>query len=102
MPYIDKYHRITIDQHLDEIVKCIHSHDNAQWDGDLNYAMSYLVAKTFAPCGKWRYHFIARALGAFEAAKLEFYRRVAGPYEDKAIAKNGDIQPYANANELKG
>lgn len=31
--------------------------------------------------------------GAIECAKLEFYRRVAAPYEDKKIAENGDVYP---------
>ena len=30
-------------------------------------------------------------IGALECAKLELYRRIIGPYEDKAIEKNGDI-----------
>lgn len=30
-------------------------------------------------------------LGAIEAAKLEFYRRVAAPYEDKKCMENGDV-----------
>jgi hypothetical protein len=32
-----------------------------------------------------RYHHINTAIGALECAKLELYRRVAAPYEDKAI-----------------
>ena len=36
----------------------------------------------------------SRAIAVFEAAKLEFYRRIAAPYEDRAIAKNGDIPEY--------
>lgn len=31
--------------------------------------------------------------GAIKCAQMEFYRRVVGPYEDKAIAKNGDVYP---------
>lgn len=30
-------------------------------------------------------------IGALEAAKLEFYRRVVAPYEDKKIFDNGDV-----------
>ena len=30
-------------------------------------------------------------LGAMEAAKLEYYRRVVAPYEDTKIAENGDV-----------
>ncbi len=32
-------------------------------------------------------------LGALECAKMEFYRRVAAPYEREAMAKNGDVYP---------
>lgn len=31
------------------------------------------------------------ALGALECCKLEFYRRVAAPYEDSKIISNGDV-----------
>lgn len=30
-------------------------------------------------------------IGALEGAKLEFYRRIAGGYEDLAIIRNGDV-----------
>jgi hypothetical protein len=32
-------------------------------------------------------------LGAMEAAKLEFYRRIVSPYEDEKIALHGDVEP---------
>ena len=31
------------------------------------------------------------AIGALEAAKLEFYRRVVAPYEDQKMLDNGDV-----------
>jgi len=39
------------------------------------------------------YTFINDCVGALEGAKLELYRRVASPYEDKKIAENGDVYP---------
>ena len=30
-------------------------------------------------------------IGALECTKLEFYRRVAAPYEDRKCAENGDV-----------
>jgi hypothetical protein len=38
-----------------------------------------------------RYRDLHAVLGAMEAAKLEFYRRVVAPYEDGKIAENGDV-----------
>lgn len=34
----------------------------------------------------------SNALAAVECAKLEFYRRILAPYEDKKIGENGDIK----------
>ena len=33
---------------------------------------------------------INEAIGALECAKLELYRRLAAPYEDRKISTNGD------------
>jgi len=92
MPYIKQDRRTRINKLLDEVISEITCQNNFDYDGELNYAISYLVATAFGPI--WRYHYIARAISVFECAKLEFYRRIAAPYEDKAIAKNGDITPY--------
>jgi hypothetical protein len=32
-------------------------------------------------------------LGSLEATKMEFYRRMVAPYEDKKIRENGDVYP---------
>lgn len=37
------------------------------------------------------YRRINDVLGALEGAKLEFYRRVAVPYENAKMAENGDV-----------
>jgi len=37
------------------------------------------------------YRTINDILGALEGAKLEFYRRVAVPYENSKLSENGDI-----------
>ena len=40
---------------------------------------------------------INEAVGALECAKLEFYRRLAGPCEDRKVAENGDLTEYGPA-----
>jgi hypothetical protein len=39
--------------------------------------------------GAWKAE--REAVGAIECCKLEFYRRVAAPYEDRKIKTNGDV-----------
>lgn len=61
-----------------------------QHAGELNYAITLLVNDYFKRMGG-RYQQINDIVGALEGAKLEFYRRVAAPYEDEKIEENGDV-----------
>lgn len=60
--------------------------------GQLNYAVTLMVLDYFHRMGG-RYQQLNDILGALEGAKLEFYRRLAAPYEDTKIAENGDVYP---------
>ena len=58
--------------------------------GELNYAITMLCVEYMAKKGL-RYDTINDIVGALEGAKLEFYRQVASPYEDKKKEENGDV-----------
>lgn len=58
--------------------------------GELNYQITMLVQQYLDEVGL-SYTSINDVVGALEGAKLEFYRRVAVPYEDKKIKENGDV-----------
>lgn len=58
--------------------------------GELNY----FITRALIDYWRWSekdYHSINDILGALEGAKLEFYRRVAVPYEDAKIQESGDV-----------
>lgn len=57
--------------------------------GELNFAVSALCRDYLGD--SYRYADINEVVGALECAKLELYRRIAVPYENTAIEKNGDI-----------
>lgn len=59
-------------------------------NGELNYLMTCL-AQIYLQKHGTSYNTISDVIKAFECAKLEFYRRVAAPYEDKKALANGDI-----------
>jgi hypothetical protein len=63
--------------------------ERANTPGHLNFQITELIK------GYWEtnqnYQGINDIIGALEGAKLEFYRRVAAPYEDKKIKENGDV-----------
>lgn len=58
--------------------------------GELNFVLTIIVQEYFKVNGG-RYQQINDIVGALEGAKLEFYRRIVGPYEDKKIQENGDV-----------
>jgi hypothetical protein len=45
----------------------------------------YMLSQPF------NYQVINDIIGALEGAKMEFYRRVVIPYEDRKIIENGDV-----------
>jgi hypothetical protein len=57
-------------------------------DRYISRAQSYMMTVEYR-----ERHFNAQreAIGALECCKLEFYRRVAVPYEDRKIKSNGDV-----------
>lgn len=62
----------------------------ADTGGELNYEITTLVRGYVSRKGL-SYQVISDIVCALEGAKLEFYRRVAAPYEDNKIKENGDV-----------
>lgn len=58
--------------------------------GELNYILT-IVCRNYLDAKLLSYQTINDIVGALEGAKLEFYRRVAAPYEDTKIKENGDV-----------
>jgi hypothetical protein len=83
MPYIQKTRRSTLISDSDMFLP-------PQTPGELNY-MFTLFAKGYLIENGLNYQAINDVLGALEGAKLEFYRRVAVPYENEKIHENGDV-----------
>lgn len=80
MPYIKKNRRaaLTIDKAVPDTA------------GELNFCFTTKALEYLNTHGL-SYATINDIMGAFEGAKVEFYRRVAVPYEDQKIKENGDV-----------
>lgn len=88
MPYIKVNRRDAVIPTFDD--------DLPQNAGELNYVITEIILGYYEMHGG-RYQQINDILGALEGAKLEFYRRVASPYEDTKAEENGDV--YGNGDE---
>jgi hypothetical protein len=63
---------------------------NPATPGELNYLITDAIV-TYLEDHGLNYTVINDIVGALDAAKAEFNRRVVAPYEDRKIIENGDI-----------
>ena len=64
--------------------------------GELNYVITSTIIEYLRQQPKVNYEVLNGVIGVLEAAKLEFYRKIVGPYENLKIAENGDVYPPLN------
>ncbi|TAK05519.1 MAG: hypothetical protein EPO39_10670 [Candidatus Manganitrophaceae bacterium] len=100
MPYIAPKARTQFDPLIDALAERIVAEasadgNDAAFAGLLNYTCTRLALQVVRlQFGKMRYWLIALITGTFQNVAQEFYRRVAVPYEEKQIGKNGDVDLY--------
>ena len=87
MPYIKAEKRVKYEKALQELVDILKSLPPEEVDGELNYVVTKILKGVYP----LRYYHINKAIGVLECIKLEFYRRVAAPYEDTKIEESGDV-----------
>ena len=87
MPYINHKEQRELRDKISGIV------DHKTTEGELNFILTTIIGEYVIKKGL-RYKQINDVLGALQGCKLEFYRRVAIPYEDMKIEENGDVDVY--------
>ena len=61
----------------------------AKTAGELNYELTKIVKRYLGT--DFNYQRLNDAIGALEGCKLELYRRIVAPYENKKREENGDV-----------
>jgi hypothetical protein len=108
MPYIKPEYRRALDPHIRALADCVAEiassmPEETAFAGLLNYACSSLAMQVVETrFGRIRYGTIATVTGVFKNIADEFYRRVAGPYEDRQIEANGDLPQYQAMGKRPG
>lgn len=87
LPYVKPENRVKYEKVLDELIGTLKSLPMEEVDGELNYVVTKILREIYP----LRYFHINKAVGVLECVKLEFYRRVAAPYEDEKIKESGDV-----------
>lgn len=87
MPYITQESREKIDYEIDALIAAL---GRRGWkEGELNYSLYRILLAWFE--NEPRYHTICSIMGTLTCVAQEFYRKVAGPYEQTAEKKNGPV-----------
>jgi hypothetical protein len=92
MPYISLDRRDPLDGPIEALQEELAN--LGRTPGDLNYVITRLIGNYFQ--SETCYSTIALICGVLDNVKAEFYRRVAGPYEDHAIHRSGDVEEFYN------
>lgn len=87
MPYIKASNRNKYEKLLENLIKILKTLPPEEVDGELNYVVTRILKEIYP----LRYFHINKAVGVLECIKLEYYRRVAAPYEDLKIEEAGDV-----------
>jgi len=82
MPYITNDKRIIMDEVVKAMDMC-----NVKADGDLNYILFKYCKYYISPS----YNNYKNFCGELRQCATEIERKLLGPYEDKAIFRNGDV-----------
>jgi hypothetical protein len=90
MPYIPQSDRPQYDGLIADLARLLAAQPAEKRKGHANYVITQVLRHAWGAGESYSNH--ADVIGALECAKLEVYRRFVGPYEDKAIAKNGDVE----------
>ena len=95
MPYIKQEIRENLKPYIHTLYESLidSTKSNDELAGNLNYIIYYLINQILHRDNniQLNYNNINSIIGFLECCKLELYRRVACPYEDKKISQNGDI-----------
>jgi len=94
MPYIKQEKRDVLDKPIADLVDALRQLESDDpenvMSGNINYAFTRVLAKVFSSP---RYDDMNTVAGILSCVKDEYYRRVAGPYEDQKAFDHGDVYP---------
>lgn len=89
MPYIKQQDREKFNSSAKDIA------DKASCAGDLNYALTVIIQSYIEKKGL-NYANCNEIVGMLDCCKMEFYRKIVAPYEEKKINENGDVSIITN------
>lgn len=94
MPYINKSKRVVLDPAIDQVLNNLRElecdDDKNNMEGNINYLFTRILHHVYPGTS---YREVNDVVGVLECCKLEYYRRIAAPYETQKAFENKDVLP---------
>lgn len=92
MPYIRTEKREVLDPTIAEMLNALRELESDDPENDMGGNLNYIITVLLKRCYGEKYSEMAQAVSVLEMAKQEYYRKVAGPYEDQKEYDNGSVE----------
>lgn len=92
MPYIVTEKREVLNPAIDEMLNALRELESDDPMNDMGGNLNYVITVLLKRCYGEKYSEMAQAVSVLEMAKLEYYRKVAAPYENQKEYDNGEVQ----------
>lgn len=92
MPYITQCKRDVLNPAIDLLLNALRELESDDPGNDMGGNLNYAFTKILHQCYGKRYAEMAQAVSVLEMCKLEYYRKVAAPYESQKEFENGSVE----------
>ena len=92
MPYIRTEKREVLDPTIDLMLNALRELESDDPENDMGGNLNYVITVLLKRCYGEKYSEMAQAVSVLEMAKLEYYRKVAAPYENQKEYDNGPVE----------
>jgi hypothetical protein len=91
MPYIIQDKRCLLEVAIKQMLNALRELECDDPENDMGGNLNYVITRLLDQCYKRKYSEMAQAVSVLEMAKLEYYRRIASPYETQKCQDNQDV-----------
>lgn len=91
MPYIKQDKRDVLNPAIETMLNALRELECDDPSNDMGGNLNYAFTKILHQCYGERYAEMAQAVSVLEMCKLEYYRKVAAPYETQKEFENGEV-----------
>lgn len=100
MPYIKSNKREVLDPVIEDLIQTLRGLQSDDPNDNMQANLNYVISRLFNRIYVANYQEINNALGVLLGVALEYYRRIAVPYENQKYFDEGDVYDLNTAQKV--